>query len=854
VGKIKEGLTGGLVTIKDPADLQRGELSDLRNAVYSAGYDGLLRARGRDVFGVVSATAVDVVGLRDIHFDNGDHYLIAGASTNYYRAPVGDTGNFTLVESTVGSFTTLDRVHYRNRFFLLNGATTGEGATATLPNSNRTYYLSATSAGTTLQARQHGMLPVVAAPAVSSTAGVFSQTVTGYYEYWTTEVAKLTQDGAEIVLESTFASDTNPTTVFVSATSVVPQIFMPTLRNAITTHWRIYRSPKKDKESDKKFPTGFMISEVGTATSMVPDTLTTASASSLPTTFNNSGFYFDYANASRMGTDDGNYASATVPGILTPVQQAAYGFNLGGFSGSVKGIQVEFQAYISGGTGPVPVNVTIGKRATNGNFTTIIGGALGQLAGPFNTASKSIIVTGTNSGSPQTVTVGTASDRWFASDKPGLTDSDFGPNFMLVLSVSKPSVSMGFDYVKAIVYYAATVESVVPFPTVVYTFGDIAAQVGKNGPPPSSNTGDLFEDSLVVNDITNPALVRYSYPGDPEAFPATYFIDFETADNDQVRAIKVVNSRLVVGLDTSLWRVNYLPSERDASFDRGKAIEAISRQYGCVNPMCCCVFTADGSREEFAFVSHKGIFSTDGFDCNLRSGKLDWRLVIPITATATPIALVNNPEEQRLEFYYRNDANGNETYLRLDFSYAKGDVDAEGNFRVGGPVHMRNFDVGTSGRADLKSAWALPRSSGDTGIYLGYGGAATAAGAGKVYREQGSTIPAQDATMGYTTREMYLGEEGGEFRLDALYAQLGTYSGTPALTYTPKTVKTDDGNGLVTQGAKSKTLAGQKQAQFHFSQIAEGMRITMSSSGQVDQKHRGLILEGTNFGDQDSGL
>ena len=40
--------------------------------------------------------------------------------------------------------------------------------------------------------------------------------------------------------------------------------------------------------------------------------------------------------------------------------------------------------------------------------------------------------------------------------------------------------------------------------------------------------------------------------------------------------------------------MNYLPSERDASFDRGKATEMISRSYGILGPMLATTFTIDG--------------------------------------------------------------------------------------------------------------------------------------------------------------------------------------------------------------------------------------------------------------------
>jgi len=852
VARHEERLNGGLVTNVDPAFLEPGQLTLTKNAVYKSGSQSLHRAKGRNVFGTVTATGHDVDGLRDAHFDNGDHYLISHSSAFYSTATVGDTGTFGVAASGLGDGTQLDVVHYRNRFYLFNGVQTD----ITAASSNRAFYLSATAAGTPPTTRLHGLLPVIAAPATSTTAVTFSQTVTGYYEYWTTEVAKITQDGSEFVIESTFDSNTGPTTVFVSSTGMSPILEMPALRNPSATHWRIYRSPKKEKESDKKFPSGFMISEVAasgaSATAFVTDTSVTASATSFPASVDTTAGFFGFASASSITSDNGVYASGTVPSILAPVAQGAFGFNLGGFTGTVKGISVEVQGYVSAGTGPVPVQVTIGKRdSTNAKFVT-------QLLVP-RTASKSGTITSTSSASPTTFTVGSATDRWFPSNLPGLVAGDFDGTFMVVLTISKPSVSVGIDYVKTTVYYAATVDSVVPFPTVVYTFGDQTIQVGKNGPPPSADTADVFEDCLVCNDVAFPSLLKWSYPGDPEAFPATYFLDFETRDNDRIRNIKVVNNVLVVGLDNSIWRVKYLPSERDASFDRGKAMEAISRTFGIVNPMCSCVYTPDGSAtERLAFVSNKGIHSTDGFDFYDLTA-LDWRQVISTTSTSTPIALVNDPEESELLFYYRNDSNGNETYLCLHLNYGGDHLvrdPASGAVmcKVSGPVHMRNFT--TPNFANLKSAWVVPRSSGAHGVYLGYGGtgAATAAGSGKVYFETGSTIPAEDPAYSWRTRRMYLAGFANEWKLDEVYNYLATSVGAQALQYTLLNTLTNNASGEQSVSQPVYSLNGQV---FHFlpsnTGQAEGLRIQMSvTAGHDDIADELMVLEGQGFGMQDS--
>ena len=843
MGRRVENLTGGVVTDKDAALLKPGQLSDIRNMVYKNGATQLERAPGRAAFGTVSAVATGVVGLRDIHFDNGDHYLVAMAGAKYRTAPVGDTGSFTDL-ATIAAGTSLEVVQYRNRFFLMNGASSN----ATAIGSNVVAYLSATAAGTTLSTRQHGLLPVKSSPNVTTAGGgVFSLTATGYYEYWTTEVAKFQQDGAQVTLESAFSSDASPTTQLISATSIVPSVQLTAPTNSIATHRRIYRSTKKDSAFEKRFPTGFMIGEVGTATT---GTFTdgggsgpsVASASSFPGSFNSSGNFFGFASASSMASDNGVYASA-----VGEVLQGTYNFSLGSVKGTIIGIVAEIQGYTSVGVGPASVQVSIGRRAADGAFYP-----LGPPGSPPPSVSKQGLLTSTNSGSPTTLTLGSSTDRWVPANYPGFADTDVDTNFMALIYVISEGESVGIDYIKLTVYYNGASDSVVQFPTIVYTFGDITSQVAKNFPPPSSSTGDLFQDSLVVNDVAAPSLVKYSFPGEPESFPSTYFIDFETRDNDRVRAIRVVNNRLMVGLDNSLWRVNYLPSERDSSFDRGKAIEVVSRGYGILGPMLCCTYQVDGESEQLAFISNKGLHSTDGFNTIMRSKNQDWRNYISLTSTSTPIALLNDPENRCLRFYYRNDSLGNETYMCLWASYDRGDIDEEGNFKFSGPVHMRNKDAVGGGFAPVESAWALPRSSGNTGIYVGYGGTSAAAGAGKVYFETGATIPSEDQTCQYTTRRIYAAGLSAEWMLDDLYGYCGTYTGSPILTYTFKGTKTND-TGETTRGTKVITLAGQPLHHVSPKVAAEGMRINMVCSGASAFQQEMLVLGSTVYGTEDSG-
>jgi hypothetical protein len=864
-----EPLNGGVWSALDPAFLRPGQLSAGRNFVYLGGSPAIYRSWGRAVFGAVSASAVDVNGLRDAQFDGGDHILIAAASASYLTAAVGDTGTFGVLASGLpGVPAQLEAVQYRNRFYLLNGI---PGAVSSALGTNKVLYVSATGTGIPASTRQHGMSPVISPPTVSTTAGTFSQAATGNYEYWTTEVANIQTDGARLAVESTFMPP--PTTISVNTLNVVPVISRPAISNPLSTHWRIYRSPPKVLFSDISFPVGYMIAELPTATMSAWDAIIATNTGWIyPTSANDgSGYFIDWASASSAFTDNAVFASASsngkewVGGMWSGSTHGFYGFVFPGVAGSIKGVEVSLQGYVSNGTGPADLAIYIGpNRGTNntGGFSVV---QIQDHGASWRIASKSASISATTSAAPQTVTVGASADSWFPFDyQYPLAANDFDTNFMVAIeNVNSTTKSVGVDYVAARVYYNSTNDSTIQFPSVVYTYGDEVAQVGKNGTPPSSSCGDIFQDSLVVNDLSDSSLIRYSYPGSPESFPATYYLNFETRENDAVKMIRVVNNRLIVGLGTSLWRVNYLPSERDATFDRGKATECITRDYGVVNPMCCCTFSPDGASEQLAFVSNQGIHYTDGYNFTTLTDGTDWRTdCLATSSTSSAIALINDKENQILRFYYRNDALGTESYMCLPLCYGAGHW-ANGQAKVGGLLHMRNAVASgaTAVYSPLKSAWSLDRSDGSVDFLFGYGvqtnstatgiGYATGAGAGKVYRETGTTIPSDVSTMQFTTRRMYLAGMSREWKLGEVYGYTGSYSGGPVVTYTAKNSKTN-GAAESTVGTKSITLSAQNLHRVTFNQMCEGLRIAGSVvAGTYRQEN--LILDGENFGLEDGG-
>jgi len=273
--------------------------------------------------------------------------------------------------------------------------------------------------------------------------------------------------------------------------------------------------------------------------------------------------------------------------------------------------------------------------------------------------------------------------------------------------------------------------------------------------------------------------------------------------------------------------------------------------------MAACTFTVDGEAEQLAFVSQKGIHTTDGFNFITRSKNLNWRKIIPVSNSGTSgIALLNDPENRCLRLFYRNDLDTDfphESYLCLFASYDRADIDAEGNLKFSGPVHMRNFDSDSGAFASVESAWALLKPNGLTAFFIGYGGTATAAGAGKVYLEGGTTIPSEYSGATYTTRRLYLSGLSGEWTVDDLYGYCGTYSGGPILTYTFKDAKTN--GALTTLGSKTLALpvsgSGLHRVSPKFT--VEGPTITMESLDAATFMQEYLVIGSKDLGLEESG-
>jgi hypothetical protein len=215
--------------------------------------------------------------------------------------------------------------------------------------------------------------------------------------------------------------------------------------------------------------------------------------------------------------------------------------------------------------------------------------------------------------------------------------------------------------------------------------GSPAILIERDTPPPLWNTGDIFEDSLVVNDTTEPSLVRYSFPGKPHSFPSLYFIGFNTKQQDVVTCIKSLDAVCVVGLRTQLWRLNYLPNETDSEFSRGRCRELISANHGIIGADAACIFTPVEGASRIAYVSHDGLYMTDGIRTQLLTMDLDWDALV--SKTDLPNCLLVNAQHLWCLFFYYTSAGGSAPNDRLlTLSYHPQHLKESGYLKIAGPT------------------------------------------------------------------------------------------------------------------------------------------------------------------------
>jgi len=186
-----------------------------------------------------------------------------------------------------------------------------------------------------------------------------------------------------------------------------------------------------------------------------------------------------------------------------------------------------------------------------------------------------------------------------------------------------------------------------------YEFGSLVvsgeiANFSKAGTPPRSSTGDVFESSLVLNDLDDPRKIRYSWPERADWMPAPYYINFETDKTDEVVAIRALGTNLGVFLKTSAWRVRWLPTQADFDFSRGRVKEEVSGSQGTFGHYSVTKFDMPGQGPLLAYITRTGVYATDLFNNVKLTEHLDWKSMSADGLLLPQAQIFDDPDRERL--------------------------------------------------------------------------------------------------------------------------------------------------------------------------------------------------------------
>lgn len=578
----------------------------------------------------------------------------------------------------------LDYVQWQDTYFLLS---------KTSPTA-RVYWkkLSASSTGNEiLTIRRAGLLPITEAPVVTVQAGAGWSSVlgNGYYWFLVTEIL----DYGDIAVGETEAGylGNEGKAIVVQITSYATQyitVTFPTIKNDgqggtnRATHWGIYMSVISPGVAAYSDPTNMpslatfrRIAKVAIEETSRDIKFTNTSVTNDATTETTAGGIPAFVNPTRIFTLGNDYAAGTSGGANTQQSVfAGFGFSAGApFSGyAVTGISVTLIASAGSFNAKAGFYVTLdnnGAKSSNRVFSEVSGIA------------------------PYPKTLGSQFDTWgqtwTASDISNL-------RIILLKSYSASTQILRAFYLLVKVYYSGAALDTgslnldgPPYQVVTYR-----SQIGTtiNDPAnyliPSASTGDVFQGSLVLNDTSDPSVIRYSIPGAPESFPKPYLMKFVSKKKDIVTFIRKIGQILIVGMRDSIKRVNYLPTETDVDFQQGVADEDIVTDHGIVGPLAGCYVDLPGVGVVLAYVGTNGFYFTDGVTDRYLNSDIDITDIVKTSALSTSILRVYPKEKWLVFFYCPVGASHTKNTKAIIFSYSPTHI-KDGNMLPGtGPLNI----------------------------------------------------------------------------------------------------------------------------------------------------------------------
>lgn len=668
-------LSGGLVTARHASMLEEGELVVAQDTYYRPNDPGLYRAWGRTRYinnsGQVGNLSGKIKGAVYCPFDPAadgasDDFLIAHRDDDYYVSVfTGRTGTMGGTTITgVGNGTHLEACHANNHWYLFNGNLDGIANRVLKPGVGNPV------------PRRHGLVPVshtATSPSVTTTAGSWPQDETfwgeGRFFFIMTEVVT---PGTSDELESA-AAGTPPHVDLqkdgngnINFNVVVTRPI--TLSNPEATEIRVYMTKTSLFQAwdnsllARAFRVGSITPPNTTLTLSGQYTFYDPTLSPVVTVVSGS-----IENPERIVTADNLFGrveagtSATVDvtnwGFAAPAGATVIGVVLWHSYRAVGQGQAEIQARLRSGAGPT--------LSTMKAFTT--------QNDDFVTHRQP---TGDN-------------DAWGLT----LTGADVNSsNFGVRLAIFGPaSGSTHVDSTKIRVF-TATIPTIGPaYPIIAIQEGNVLVVDHAHTPPPVSSTGDIIDGCLVVNNVTNDREFAWSLPAKYDYFPTLYKAGVDTREKDKVMVIRRLGDMGMIFMRHQVIRLNSVPLSVDPEFNPGRMYEIIIPDHGAVSKQGVATFVPPGRPVLAAFVSHNGVYMTDGSNDGDRilTDDLAWETTVDVTQLDTAV-LTNYPKKHMLRLDYigfDTDATENNRYILIHYhpSHRKPD----GRFKLTGPNIMR---------------------------------------------------------------------------------------------------------------------------------------------------------------------
>lgn len=736
------------------------------------------------------------------------------------QACTGDFSTTTLtITPTVGSGTTMDAVQYNNINVLLNGIQNW-----VIPSPSDTGGVSATTP------RRHGLLAI-------STAAAVAQVTPGYVwdnslgaGYWFFITAEVVNPGA-FEVESTNTVQRDDVKYFQQTASTMTssaiRVTRPDLVNPQATHWRVYGAVNKDAPSCPPISLFQLMSDTTdiSVTSVVIGNVTlynSANAAYAGAVDSTSSAAHWVGEGNILGAPNSKYGTTVISGAWIKLDTFT---NLGSYSGTFSGIKVLVKMW-------VPYTVAREVDVT----CAILYGAGGTVSAE---RTKRIDIKNQN----PTVTFGDNNDGWGRLQSAWVAGDITPAGFGVYIAINKVGSSMPgwgvwIDSVEVQVYTKSS-SSTIPtfgryFPATVVSIGGVASVIGSNGPPPVATTGDIFDSQLVLNDLGDRSLIKFSLPDAIEYFPPVYFINFESKHTDIVTNIGRLGNILIVGMQNAVYRVNYLPRDSDSEFDRGRCYEPASENQGIVGTHAATNFTIPSIGIMRAFVSYAGLHVTDGFRVETWSDDIDWPALVSTPATASGVDYIQNcivvdyPVLYQLWLYY-TPVGGTTNTKALVFHYHPTQVKENGKPKITGPISVQG------GAATLGKVSGMP-------VLLT--GGHTSAGLGWVFVEDrgyvDNSVTAAPNVEGFAirTREMYLNGLGRTATLNTLFVRHRADT-TSTVTVTPSS--RSGANAQVGGTAKTFATTNGGAYELPFSDTFESIDFKLSEEATAGAQQIRLI-------------